>query len=265
MARFKPRRQRGPFSFRTVFLISLTIFLVMSIQTFVYIERHLEPALKEIAQMRIKQLAVDAINEAVSKKIAESVDFRQLLEINEDQYGKIRGVHFNYNAQTRITGEVAKRVAEIMKDIERSQISVPLGQVLNSNILASIGPDIPITMVPYGAPLVTLSSLLQESGVNNVLVTIYVDIAVEVKVVIPFTTDSAVVRAAVPLTQIMVVGDVPYFYWDGRGNPMNDPDQDFSGQLPVVPPFQVPPLQEERNPGQLPVVPPFEIPPSPEE
>lgn len=222
--------------------VTLVIFIAMSLQTFIYIERHLEPALMEIARMKIKQLAVDAINDAISKKIAQSIDFRKLVEITKDEDGRIRGVHFNYNAHTRITGETTARVSQAMKEIEQSsQLSVPLGQVLESNILASIGPDIPITMVPYGAPLVTLSSQMKEAGINMVMATIYIDIQVQVKVVIPFTTNEETVRTQIPLSQILIVGDVPYFYLDGEGNPIGNTDE----VPPLMPPVQIPPVPEE--------------------
>lgn len=243
MVRFKSGKQRGPLSFRAVIFLSLAIFLAISLQTFIYIEKRLEPALMEIAIMETKLLAEDAVNDAISKKIAQSVDFRQLVEISKDKDGKIRGVHFNYNAHTRITGEAISRISEAMKDIQSNELYIPLGQALQSNILATIGPDIPITIVPYGAPLVTLSSTMKEAGINMVMATIYIDIQVEVKVVIPFTTESTWVRTQVPLSQMLIVGDVPYFYWDGQGNPVGN--QGGSGAYPILPPIQFVPKQTE--------------------
>ena len=105
MAGFRSRRKNKPFSFKSVLLISLTIFLAISIQTFVYIERRLEPAMINIANTKVEQLAAGAINEAVRKRVAEGTDLKELVYFKQDaEEGKIKAVLFNYNEQTRNRG-----------------------------------------------------------------------------------------------------------------------------------------------------------------
>ncbi|WP_134703990.1 sporulation protein YunB [Ammoniphilus sp. YIM 78166] len=246
MARFRPgRRMSGmkmkPFSFKTAFFISFTIFLLISFQTFLYIERKLEPAMLKIAMTKVEQLAADAINEAISKRIAEGVDFKELVYFQEDAEGQIRAILFNYNEQTRIVGEATARVSNTLKELESIPLIIPLGQALDSNILAMIGPDVPITMVPMGSVQVNMVPEIREAGINMVHINVFIQIQAKVQVVIPFTTEPTIVKTQIPITQALFMGQVPQFYFKGSGIP-------GEGSGPTL----LPPLQIDGKNFQMP-------------
>jgi len=200
-------------------LISLIIFLAISIHTFMYIERKLEPAMINIANTKVEQLAAGAINEAVRKRVAEGTDFKELVYFKEDGEGKIKAVLFNYNEQTRVVGEATTRVTHILKELESVPLVIPIGQALGSNILAMIGPDVPVTMVPMGSVHVNLVPEIREAGINMVHINVYMDIEAKLQVVIPFTTNPTVVRTQIPITQGLFMGEVPNYYFKGSGVP----------------------------------------------
>jgi sporulation protein YunB len=226
------RRKIKPFSFKTAFFLSLLLFFLISLQSFLYIDRQLEPAVISIASTKVEQLAADAINDAVSKKIAEGTDFKDLVFFQKDGDGKIKAILFNYNEQSRIVGEATARVSNALKELESVPLVIPLGQALNSNILATIGPDVPITMVPMGSVQVDLVPEIKEAGINMVHINVYIDIRAKVQVVIPFTTQPTVVSSKIPITQGLFMGDVPNFYFKGSGNPGD------GGSTSPMPPIQ---------------------------
>lgn len=198
--------------------ISLAIFLAISIQTFLYIERKLEPAMLNIANTKVEQLAAGAINEAVRKRVAEGTDFKELVYFKQDGEGKIKAVLFNYNEQTRIVAEATTRVSNILKELESVPLVIPIGQALDSNILAMIGPDVPVTMVPMGSVQVNLIPEIREAGINMVHINVHMDIQAKVRVVIPFTTNPTVVKTQIPITQGLFMGEVPDYYFKGEGS-----------------------------------------------
>ncbi|RKD21728.1 sporulation protein YunB [Ammoniphilus oxalaticus] len=225
MAGFRTRKRIKPLSFKTAILISLAIFLVISIQTFLFIEKRIEPAMLNIANTKVEQLAAGAINEAIRMKIADGTDFKDLVYFKQDGDGKIKAVLFNYNEQTRIVGEATARVSNTLKELEAVPLVIPLGQALNSNILATIGPDVPITMVPMGSVKVNLIPEVREVGINGVHVNVHMDVEAKVNVVIPFATKPTIVKTQIPLTQGLFMGEVPDYYFkgdtggDGHSNP----------------------------------------------
>ncbi|WCK53812.1 sporulation protein YunB [Aneurinibacillus sp. Ricciae_BoGa-3] len=134
-------------------------------------------------------------------------------------------------------GETTNRVTNTLDDMEQVPQTIPLGQVLGSNLLSQLGPSIPITLIPYGTVQVDLETKMQEAGINMVLITVVVVIQAKVKIVIPFSTEPAYVKSEIPISNALIVGNVPQFYYDGNGKAIGS-------EVPGVPaPNIVPPVK----------------------
>ncbi len=53
-----------------------------------------------------------------------------------------------------------------------------------------------------------------------VMFEVYVRIIAEVSVIIPFDSDTEIVETEIPISYSLVVGDVPTYYYDNKGNPV---------------------------------------------
>jgi sporulation protein YunB len=135
-----------------------------------------------------------------------------------DKNGKTTGFMLNYAEHMRITSETIDTVQKQLDNLKMITEHVPLGQAMNSAILASFGPEVPIRFVPAGSVKVDLSTRYQNAGINMILVEVYVRIIAEVTVIIPFDTDTQIVETEIPISYSLVVGDVPTYYFDSKGN-----------------------------------------------
>lgn len=205
---------------RNLTIISL-ILLLMTIQMFIYIEKNLKPPLASLAKIRVKQIATQSINSAISDGIAKNTNFEKLIDWRTDNNGKITGFMLNYSEHMKITADTIKTVQSQLTNLQAFPEHIPLGQALNSPILASFGPNIPIKFVPAGAVKVDLSTRYQNAGINMLLVEVYLRIIAEVTIIIPFDTVPEVVETEIPISYALVVGDVPTYYFDGKGNPVS--------------------------------------------
>ncbi|MED4729249.1 sporulation protein YunB [Aneurinibacillus migulanus] len=234
--KLRSRSGRAPVPSKYMFLISLLIFLGLTFQTFYYVEKNIEPVLHNIARVRAEQLATKAIHDAINQKIMKETDFKKLMDVREDKDGKIQAAFFNSNEHTRIVFEATENVMHALKEMEGMSETVPLGQALQSNLLAQMGPDLPLKLVPLGSVHVELKPKMQEAGINMVLMTMYMNVEAKVKIVIPFSTQPAVVRTEMPISNALIVGNVPQFYYDSVGRPIGS-------EVPgVQPPPIVPPI-----------------------
>jgi len=223
---------------RRLIFISFLLFLLLSYQTFLYIERQLEPILMSIAQARVKQIATNAVNDAISKKIAQNTNFKDLIQFETDSDGKIRAAIFNYSEFARIVGEATARVEDTLKDLEKMEEHIKLGAVFNSELLSDYGPEIPISMVPIGSVQVSPKTTYQNAGINVVVMTVVMDIRAEVQVVIPFVTEPAVIQSSVPIAQSQIFGEVPQFYYSSSGTYYGTD----SSTVPNAQPIQIVPV-----------------------
>ncbi|MEW9700607.1 sporulation protein YunB [Paenibacillus sp. SI8] len=213
-------RPTGKVSRKRVLLIGLLIFVLFAVQSFMFVERNLRPPLMNLAKIRIKQIATQAINSAIADHVAGSTNAEQLIDWKTDKNGKITGFMLNYAEHMRITSNTINTVQNELIHLQSINEHIPVGQAMNSAILASFGPDVPIKLLPVGNVKVDLNTRSQNAGINMVLFEVYVRIIAEVSVIIPFDSDTEIVETEIPISYSLVVGDVPTYYFDNKGNPV---------------------------------------------
>ncbi|MBJ9991415.1 MULTISPECIES: sporulation protein YunB [Paenibacillus] len=221
-ARWRSRGASRPRSRRRVWLIGALVFLILMLQGFAYVENHLKPPIMYLAKIRMKQIATDAINEAVAAQVAEGENADDLIDWKMDTSGKVSGFMLNYAEHMKITSSTFKVVQSTLEDKHKLAESIPLGQALGSPIIASFGPNIPIRVEPQGAVKVDLKTREKDAGINMVLVEIYIHVTVEVGVVVPFDMEPEIVDTEIPVSYLMVVGNVPMYYYDSKGTPVGE-------------------------------------------
>ena len=214
-------------------LIVTLLFAFFSLQTFIFIEKNLRAPLMNIATIRIKQKATEAINRAITEQIAKNTDYGRLIEWQKDSSGKITGFMLNYAEHMKIAGDTVSIVQSTLQNMQRIPELIPLGQALDSAIIASFGPRVPIRFVPAGAVKVDLATRQKDAGINMLLIEVYIRITAEVTIIIPFDTKPETVSTEIPISYLLVVGDVPMYYFDGKGNPVD-------GAQPLPPTISLP-------------------------
>lgn len=206
---------------RKTFFIALLIAFLFFIQSFIYIDRNLWPPLMNLAKVRVKQIATEAINNAISERISQGTDLERLIEWKMGTNGKINGFMLNYSEHMRIRSQAVETVQTALQGLQEIPEHIPLGQAMDSAIIASFGPKVPIKLLPAGSVKVDLSTRQQNAGINMILVEVYIKITAEVSIIIPFDSEPEVVDTEIPISYVLVVGDVPMYYMDNKGNPTN--------------------------------------------
>ncbi|CAM3707213.1 sporulation protein YunB [Marinicrinis lubricantis] len=208
---------------RQIFFIVLLITMFLGVQSFIYIEKNLRPALLNVASVRLKQIATQAINTAITEKISQATNFEKLIDWRTDHTGKITGFMLNYAEHMKITADAVNVVQNTLNTLQKVPEEIPVGQALDSAILASFGPDIKVKLVPAGSVKVDLDTRQQDAGINMLLVEVFIRITAEVTIIIPFDTEPEMVTTEVPISYLLVVGDVPMYYFNNKGQPIETP------------------------------------------
>lgn len=221
------------------FILFVSISLLFSMQSFIFVEKNLRPPLMNLAKIRVKQIATQSINKGISEHISQTSNFEKLIEWKSDRNGKVSGFTLNYAEHMKITSDTINTVQNLLDHLKSTNERIPLGMALNSTILASFGPQIPIRLEPAGTVKVDLSTRHQNAGINMILVEVFIRIIAEVTVIIPFDTKPEIVETEIPISYVLVVGDTPMYYSDGRGNPLGN-------SQPMPPSVSLPNLKMSR-------------------
>ncbi|RNB60782.1 sporulation protein YunB [Brevibacillus gelatini] len=211
------RRGRRIFA---MFLVGVVCLLIL----FMIVEKRIEPTLMLIAQSKVDQVAKLAITDAVTKRLTQQgVDFNEIVMMEKDEEGSIKAVNFNFREYSRIVGETTARIQNRLKEFEQEnvQTTIPLGLATKNVFLEHFGPEIPVSFVPIGAVKTRLETGLKQAGINMVLVTVYIYVEVDLRVVIPFATKQQTVTTQIPISEALIVGKVPSYLYN---NPAGKPD-----------------------------------------
>ncbi|BBI35148.1 sporulation protein YunB [Cohnella abietis] len=246
--KFIAQRPRRKLKRKHFWLIMLVIVTFILIQGTMFLDRELRQPLMFLAKIRVNQLATEAINTAIKEEIAQNAVTNNMIQWKTTPEGKITGFLIDYKEQMGITAKTTEIVSRVLKEHEDIPEKIPIGHALNSPLISSFGPSVSVKFHPASVVKVDVETKQSEAGINNVLIEVYVRIRADISVVIPFDKEPETVETKIPLSYVMVVGDVPTYYYDNNGNPVgNGAAQAPSIALPSKPellPSQSQPAQE---------------------
>lgn len=206
---------------RKKILIFIFFLLVITIFFYTYIESSIRPKIIAMSEIKVRLLATQAINEAVAKKIALN-EFNNLVNIKTDNVGKITLVQANTVEMNRLAVETSIAIQKELEDIKTKDISISIGNVLGSQIFADTGPRIKINIQPAGSVHVDFTTEFLEAGINQTRLKIYLKVNTKVQIIIPFTGEKIDVSTNIPVSETIIVGDVPESYINIPRNIKND-------------------------------------------
>ncbi|MGE5577342.1 MAG: sporulation protein YunB [Syntrophothermus sp.] len=199
-------------------LLALLLFFLSSV---VFVDRRLKPTLLQIAEARARVIATRAINGAINEKMVRSMRYEDLYSIKTDARGKIVFMQPNTGEINRLASETTIQVQEALKSIADERIRIPLGQVLGSQLFASFGPWIQVKIVPIGTVETFVRDKYEQAGINQTRHKLYMEVQGTIKIVVPLITANVVVRTEVPITEGVIVGEVPQVYLGIDGGTLN--------------------------------------------
>ncbi|MFD0961179.1 sporulation protein YunB [Paenibacillus chungangensis] len=243
-----PVRRRPRMRKRKLFLLILFVMMLLSIPAFIFIESNLREPLMNIAKVRIKQVATQAINRAITERVARDAESEKLIDWKMNADGKISGFMLNYAEHMSITSDTINTVQTTLNHIKHIPEHIPVGHALDSAVLSSFGPRVPVRFEPVGAVKVELSTRERNAAINMVLVEVYINVIAEVSIIIPFDTEPELVETDIPISYLLVVGDVPMYYYDSSGKAIGEnAPQAPNISVPLPPGAGVSTNQEERD------------------
>jgi sporulation protein YunB len=216
-------------------MIVLTVF--STVQMYYYVESHLRPTFVKIAEVESKKMASEAINDSIAKKISEEANYSKLVNLTQRQDGKLTAGYFDLQEATKIQYRLTSHIQEELHHLEEEQIEVPIGVAFDNVILASLSPNVPVRVAPVGHVQSQVGYETKEVGINQTVHVLYLDIQVEVEVIVPFATRPSELHTKVPIAYLVMVGDVPQMVYNSKGETVGSSSGGNS-----LPPLQLPKL-----------------------
>ena len=110
--------------------------------------------------------------------------------------------------QGRIADEILRRLSEI----STSELTIPLGTLTGSALLAGRGPCLHVRMQAVGSANAVFRNQFTAAGINQTRHQIFLDVDVYMSILLPGMTTSTKVSNEIVVAETVIVGGVPETY-----------------------------------------------------
>ncbi|MDZ5713604.1 sporulation protein YunB [Jeotgalibacillus haloalkalitolerans] len=241
MRRIRKRIVIKPLTARSVWLLSILMFLLMTVVGLAVINTGVKPTLMIYAESQTKKIGALVISKAVNREIANVMDINEIIENVPTDSAEMVTTKFNTEIINRVLTETTELVQEQLRAIERGDTrvlkslteldlevedagelegivyTVPLGQATGNALLGNLGPKVPIRFHAVGNVTSDIRSDIDEFGINNAFVQINIHLVVDVQIIVPFATEVTTVEQDIPVAMGLIQGQVPEIYNMGDG------------------------------------------------
>lgn len=240
--KWKFKFMQGPLPLKHAILITFLFFLGTSLLSLWIVNSAIEPTLMRYAESETKKIASLVINNAIKETISKNDNMNDIITDIPKQGDNIAvdGIQFNTEIINRIRSETSLLIQNQLIKIENGHLSsvdylkdqvtvdsndskgiiheVPLGKATNNALLGNLGPKIPVQMGIVSDVQSDVKTTLEPYGINNALIKVYLEVEVDVQVLVPFASKQTKIVTTIPMGMRVVSGHVPtYFNGSGTG------------------------------------------------
>ena len=174
---------------------------------------HLKPILTNLATARVANTVTRVVTAAVNETVyTGDVDYDSLVALEKDVDGRIVAVKSNMAAFNRLQSAILARVLERLADVDTRELSIPVGTLTGSPLLAGRGPEITVRMQSVGSPSAHFENEFSSAGINQTKHQIMLVVDVSVGILLPGFSTATRVSNEFNVAETVIVGSVPESY-----------------------------------------------------
>lgn len=198
-------------------IFSVIFIIIVAIFTFYTIRKAINPIIDELCIDQAKNIATKISNEEATV-VMDKYCYDDLITIIRDNDGNIKILKTNTKNINQIMSDIPVSMLDKFKQSENANISLHLGSILGTKIFSATGPKINIRIANVGNVDTKLKSEFISQGINQTLHRIYLELNCEVTILTPYDTIKQKIDNQVLIAESVIVGDVPYSYYNMNGN-----------------------------------------------
>ena len=173
----------------------------------------MRPLLESLATTRVSNTVNRIIFEAVNEAIQNGdISYERLISLEKDNEGKITAVHSNMAAFNRLQAQILDIILAKIDQVSARELSIPIGTLTGSALLAGRGPRIRVRMESVGSSTARFNNQFESAGINQTKHQIILEVEVSVAILLPGFTTATKVSTAVTVAETVIVGAVPDTY-----------------------------------------------------
>ena len=219
--RYVPRRML----LRAAALVILAGLVILTATGMIQMKSMLTRLAASVVSNRVNQIVSDSVNEAIKKG---AFQYDQMISFEKDNEGKITAVKSNMPEFNRLQSAILSEVLERIDDVSSRDLSIPVGSLTGSNLLAGRGPRVTVRMQSIGSSTASLENEFTSAGINQTKHQVLLNIDVYVSILLPGFTTATKISNSMVVAETIIVGTVPDTYtYFSSDTPMEEMAADY--------------------------------------
>lgn len=177
----------------------------------------LQPALASLAAAQVERAVRVEVEEAFGQLLEEQPQICQgLYTVETGPDGAVATLEADSARLSALRTQLLAKMIRQVEALDSKELSVPLGSLTGWSLLSNRGPSIGVEVLAVSTPTAQFTSAFEAAGVNQTLHQVTLDLTVEVTLFMAGSTTVETVSVSLPVSEIVVVGQVPetYLNWN---------------------------------------------------
>lgn len=188
----------------TILLIIIAIFFSLH-----FVSKKLTPAIKNYSNSEIKHLITEIITDSI-KEIELNNDIFSIIKNDKNE---ISSIEYNSEEINKLLSNVNEKLENKINKIRNQVVFyVPSFAAINNSLLANLGPRIPVKFTTIGNVITKVRTEVKDYGINNALVTVFLDINITCKVILPVSEETININQTIQVAMKLIQGKIPDYY-----------------------------------------------------
>ena len=173
----------------------------------------MKPIITSMATARVSntvnRIVAAAVNDAVDKG---EINYEAMIRFEKDEQGHVTALHSNMAEFNRLQTTIADEILQRLSEVSTSELSIPVGSLTGSSLLAGRGPCIRVRMQSVGSANCCFRNAFTEAGINQTKHQVLLNVDVYMSILLPGFTASTKVSNEIAVAETVIVGSVPENY-----------------------------------------------------
>ncbi len=213
-----------------ILFLALFVVLFLNIYFFIKFNQKITPKLLNVAEASIDKLNETIITNFKVKDMYPKIDLENAILITKNAKDEIISVDFDletvYKGLSLVTEYLQKSIEDITvrknilnyynedisSELDRIILTIPIGVAADSLYLNNLGPRIPVSITYIGYVSSSVRIKLEDYGINNVLISIFIDCSLTNKFIIPSIEKGINHSYSILVASKIIQGVVPEYY-----------------------------------------------------
>lgn len=210
--RMHRREERGRGRFPAA-LVTLFVAVALAFGGIRALEARLRPVLEDTARTQVVNQMTGVLEHAAQEVLSQQPsENTSLVTIERDADGAITALTTDTSKLNSLRTQIVTQVLQALESVDVSTIQIPLGSLLDSELIWARGPAIQARAMTVGTISAEFESDFTAAGVNQTLHRIWLELSVPLTVMLPGSEVQAELNSRLCVAETVIVGNVPSTY-----------------------------------------------------